>query len=105
MIISQNKIEKLQSVKVCTCSLSARGRGGGRGGEPPTKFSKRGGGLTGPQFLEGVAGKEGMTFFGREGGYNFSTKNKLKLGIFNNKKVSKQELFAMSSLRIQTGKF
>ena len=30
--------------------------------EPPTKFSKRGG-LTGPQLLEGVAGKEGVTFF------------------------------------------
>ena len=28
-----------------------------RGVEPPTKFSKRGG-LTGPQLLEGVAGKE-----------------------------------------------
>ena len=25
--------------------------------------SKRGGGLTGPQLLEGVAGKEGLTFF------------------------------------------
>ena len=34
--------------------------------EPPTKFSKRGG-LTGPQFLEGVAGKEGVTFFKGEG--------------------------------------
>ena len=31
---------------------------GGVGVEPPTKFSKRGG-LTRPQFLEGVAGKEG----------------------------------------------
>ena len=41
MIISQNKIEKLQSVKVCTSSLSTGGRGGG--GVPPTKFSKRGG--------------------------------------------------------------
>ena len=30
--------------------------------EPPTKFSKRGG-LTGPQLLEGVAGKEGGDFF------------------------------------------
>ena len=34
------------------------------GVEPPTKFSKRGGGgLTGPQLLEGVARKEGVTFF------------------------------------------
>ena len=31
--------------------------------EPPTKFSKRGG-LTGSQFSEGVAGKEGVTFSG-----------------------------------------
>ena len=30
--------------------------------ELPTKFSKRVG-LTGPQLLEGVAGKEGVTFF------------------------------------------
>ena len=29
--------------------------------EPPTKFKK--GGMTGPQLLEGVAGKEGVTFF------------------------------------------
>ena len=32
--------------------LSA-GAGGGGVVEPPTKFSKRGGGLTGPQLLEG----------------------------------------------------
>ena len=30
--------------------------------KPPTKFSKRRG-LTGPQLLEGVAGKEGCDFF------------------------------------------
>ena len=34
--------------------------------EPPTKFSERGA-LTGPQILEGVAEKEGVTFF-RGGG-------------------------------------
>ena len=34
----------------------------GGGVEPPTQFSKRGG-STGPQFLEGVAGKEGGDFF------------------------------------------
>ena len=34
----------------------------GRGVEPATKFSKRGC-LTGPQLLEGVAGKEEVTFF------------------------------------------
>ena len=47
--------------------------------EPPTKFSKKGG-LTGPQLWEGVAGKEGVTFF-REG-CNFYQKNK----IYNDKK-------------------
>ena len=31
--------------------------------EPPTKFSK-GAGMKGSQFLEGVAGKEGVTFLG-----------------------------------------
>ena len=37
----------------------------------PSQFSKRGG-LTGPQFLEGVAGKEGGDFFqGGGGGCNF----------------------------------
>ena len=46
---------------------------GGGGVEPPTKFSKKGGGLTGSQFLEGVAEKEGMTF-------DFSTQNKLNSG-------------------------
>ena len=47
------------------------------GVEPPTKFSKKkgGGGLTGPQLLEGVPGKEEGDFFqGR--GYNFHIKNK-----------------------------
>ena len=40
---------------------------GGERVEPPTKFSKRGLGLTGPQLLEGVAGKEGGDFFQGEG--------------------------------------
>ena len=53
------------------------------GVEPPTKFSKRGG-LTGPQLLEGVAGKEGVTLIRR--GLQFSHKNKLKSEIFNDKK-------------------
>ena len=56
---------------------------GGGGVETPTKFSKRGG-LTGPQLLEGVAGKEGGDFF--QGGCNFHIKNKLKSEIFNDKK-------------------
>ena len=41
------------------------------GVEPPTQFSKRedgAGGLAWPQFLEGVAGKEGGDFFQGEGG-------------------------------------
>ena len=42
-----------------------------RGVEPPTKFGKKEG-LTGSQFLEGVAGKEGETFFR---GLQFSHKN------------------------------
>ena len=41
-----------------------------------------------PQFLEGAAGKGG-------GGCNFLTKNKLKSGTFNAKKVYKQELFVL----------
>ena len=57
----------------------------GRGGELPTNFSKRRGGLTGPQLLEGVAGKEGADFF-QEAGLQFSCKNKLKSEIFNDKK-------------------
>ena len=55
----------------------------GGGVEPPTKFSKSGG-LTRPQLLEGVAGKEGVTFF--MAGCNFHIKNKLKSEIFNDKK-------------------
>ena len=51
--------------------------------EPPTKFSKRGG-LSGSQFLEGVVRKEGVTFF--IGFCNFYTKDKLKSGIFKDKK-------------------
>ena len=35
--------------------------GGGGGVEPPSKFSERGV-FTGPQLLEGVAGKEGGLF-------------------------------------------
>ena len=59
-------------------------RGGGEV-QPPTKFSKWGG-LTGPQRLEGVAGKERGDLF--QGGLQFSHKNKLKSEIFNDKKSS-----------------
>ena len=41
------------------------GDGGGGLVEPPTKFSKRKRGLTRSQLLEGVAGKEWVTFFRR----------------------------------------
>ena len=44
-----------------------------------------GGALTGPQLLEGVAGKDGVTFF-RRGGCNFHIKNKLKSEIISDKK-------------------
>ena len=33
------------------------------GVKPPTKFSKKRGGSTGPKFFEGAAGKEEVTFF------------------------------------------
>ena len=44
-----------------------------------------GGGLTGPQLLEGGTGKEGGSAF-FQGGCNFHIKNKLKSEIFNNQK-------------------
>ena len=55
--------------------------------EPPTKFSKREG-LRGLQLWEGVAGKEGVTFFRRGGseGCNFRNKKLEKTEIFNDKK-------------------
>ena len=65
---------------------------------------KGGGGLTLPQFLEGAAGKGWGDFLKGGGGCNFLTKNKLKSGTFNAKKVYKQELFVLLWLRIQTGK-
>ena len=62
---------------VCTPPLSA---GGGGRVEAPTKFSKRCD-LTGPQLLEGVAGKKEVTFFseGRGGGLQFSHKKSIKI--------------------------
>ena len=50
----------------------------------PTKFSRKGG-LIWSQFLEGVAAKEGLTFF--KGGCSFSINNQLKSDIFNDKKA------------------
>ena len=64
--------------------------------EPPTKFSKTGGGgrgLTGPQLLEGGCWERQVTFFK---GLQFShTKNKLKSEIFNDKKVYRQKHFSV----------
>ena len=59
---------------------------------PPsaTSFSKRRA-LTGPQLLQGVAGKEGVTFF--RGGCNFHQKKKLKSEIFNEKKSLLAKIF------------
>ena len=66
------------------------GGGGGRGVEPPTKFSKRGA-WHDLNFYRGVAGKEGGDFFqvggGRGTGCNCHIKNKLKSEIFNDKKT------------------
>ena len=47
--------------------------------------------MTGSQLLEGVAGKEGLTFF--KGNCSFSINSKLKSEIFNDKKVYKQKFF------------
>ena len=49
--------------------------------------------MTGSQFLEGVAGKEGMTFFQRGGGCSFYIKTKLKSEISNYKKFINKNVF------------
>ena len=59
----------------------------------PTKFSEKGG-LIGSQFLEGVAGKEKLTFF--KGGCSFSINNQLKSDIFNDKRAHVQKFFSLS---------
>ena len=68
--------------------------GGGGAGEPHIKFLNEGGALRGPQFLRWVAEKEGVPVF--QGWCNLLTKNKLKSGIFNDKKVYKQEFFVLT---------
>ena len=60
----------------------------GGGAEPPITFSKRVGAL------EGVSGKEGVTFF--RGGCSFYVKNKLKSKIFNDKKSLLTKSFSLS---------
>ena len=67
---------------------------GGGGVEPPTQFSKMGG-LTGPQFLEGVAEKEGVLQFSR-GVAIFTEKINLNLKYLMTKKVYKQKYFSLS---------
>ena len=57
----------------------------GGGVEPPTKFSKRWG-MTWPQLLEGVGGKEEGYFFRGWGVCSFYINGKLKSDIFNDKK-------------------
>ena len=61
--------------------LLGHGGGGGAGGVSHQPNSHKGGGLTGPQLLEGVAEKEESDFF--QGGVAIVTKNKLKSEIFN----------------------
>ena len=57
----------------------------GRGVEFPTKFSKRGGGLAGPQLLEGGCWERGGVTSGLAD-CNCHIKNKLKSEIFKDKK-------------------
>ena len=66
--------------------------------EPPTKFSKRWGGLTGPQILDGDCWERGGDFF--QEGLQLSHKNKLKSEIYNDEKNYKQKYISV----IQTGK-
>ena len=47
--------------------------------------------MTGPQLLEGVAGKEGVTLIRQ--GLQFSHKNKLKSEILNDKKSLQAKIF------------
>ena len=56
---------------MCPSPFLLGGKDGGGGIEPHTKFSK-GGGLKESQFLEGVAGKDGVTFFKGVGGAVFT---------------------------------
>ena len=66
-----------------------------RGLKLQPNFRKGGGGLTGTQLLEGIAGKERGEFFQGEE-LLFSQKKKLKSEIFNDKKVYKQKYFSLS---------
>ena len=50
-------------------------------------------GLIGSQFLEEVAGNEGLTFF--KGGCSFSINNQLKSEIFNEKRADVKIFFSV----------
>ena len=54
----------------------------GGGVEPPTKFSNKGEGLTGPQLLEGACWERGGDFF--LGGWNFHTQ---KIKVYRRKNI------------------
>ena len=70
---------------MCTPHLFLLGHGGGgAGGVSLQPNFQKGGGLTGPQLLEGGCWERGGDFF--QGGCNFHIKNKLKSEIFNDKK-------------------
>ena len=74
---------------------------GGGGVEAPTNYSKRRG-WTGPQLLEGVAGKEGTWLY--LGGCSFYIKINQNLKYLMTKKLMIKNIF-LCQLRIQTGKF
>ena len=76
---------------MCTPPLSAGGGGGQLNLLP--NFQK-GGGLTGPQLWDGVAGKEGVTFF--RGVAIFTKEINLNLKYLITKKFYKQKYFSLS---------
>ena len=61
------------------------------------------GDLAGPHLLEGVAGKEGVTFFRR--GLQFLHNNKLESEMFNDKKFINTNIVITKNKRIQKFKF
>ena len=70
----------------------------GRGVELPPKFSKGRGAWQDLNFKRRVAGKEGVTFFSGEGVRIFTyIKNKLKSGIFYDKKFISKIFFSATN--------
>ena len=108
LISKHNKTTKIDpKIIVCTPSLSAGGGVvvvGNVGLNLLPNLQKRGRGLDVTLIFRGeLVGKRGGDLF-EDGGLQFLHKNKLKCGIFNDKKVDKQKCFSLSLLRIQTGK-